>query len=371
MVDCQEPDVDFANYYVPKNPTITFDINDDASGVDWDYVYVDIFFIFNEDTTAGGGGVSDDEYLYDYYYGYNEQVVFMQSFFPDQVKDYLIDDNTVQITTHFERDDEEAILVVIHDGRRECGCEEGYGVPADYYGSFEGFYHEDGGVYDCVGNVSNPHMQILAVDYDAPTLEKTTPDGSCPEIFKVFEDGSGIASLVIYENGHMISSNVSNSGDVDEAGEYYLMHSNGENSTLYYCPSDDIDYEIHLTDNVGNVRVYIGSTAVRDHGTLADDGIDAYSAPNPYVRGKDTGGIKIMFDLVEEAWLTIKVYDLVGDLVATLADGTKAPGEQYVVWNGITDNGVEVATGVYLVHVEAKAGNSAAHDVVKVAIIQD
>lgn len=378
MVDCVEPDVDFENYYVSKNPTITFDVTDDASGVDWDNIYVDIFFIFNSDTTAGGSGggyTVDDEGLYDYYYDDDEYVVFMQSFFPDQVKDYLIDDNTVQITTHFERDDEEAILVVINDGERECGCEEGYGVPADYYGSFDDFYHEDGGVYDCVGNVSNPHMQILAVDYDAPSLEATTPEGSCPMIYKVFSDGAGMESLVIMENGNMIASQVSGPGEVDEGGEYYLSLSTGEGATLYYCPNDDVDYEIHITDLVGNVRVYNGSTAYGERGTLAEEGIkDLKSYPNPWERGNSAhnGGVTIMFDLVKDADVTVTVYDVAGNMVNKIFDGRMASNpEASVKWDGFTTNGIEVATGVYLVRVEAKDGSDFAGDVVKVAIIQD
>ncbi len=361
MVDCEEPDVDFANGYVSKNPEFTFSITDDGSGVDWDEVYVDIFFITKYDTTAGGNDNTS----------HKERVMFMQTFYPDQVKAYMISANTATITTTYELDDERAILVAIYNGERHCNCIEGQGVDPSSYDNYDEFYYNHGGVYDCVGNYTSPHLQILAVDYDAPSIVKTTPDGSCPEIFTVAEDGSGMTSLVIYENGQLLSTEASSVSDVDESGEYYLHRSSGEAATLYYCPSDDTDYEVHLTDNVGNVRVYNYSTQVRDHGTLADDGIDAYSMPNPYERGNHTGGIKIMFDLVEDAWVKVKVYDLAGDLVATLYDGNKAPGEQYVTWNGLTENGIEVATGVYLVHVEAAAGNSAASDVVKVAIIQD
>jgi hypothetical protein len=209
IVDCDEPDVDFANGYVSKNPEFTFSITDLGSGVEWDEVYVDIFFISKYDTTAGG---SD-------YGGHKERVVFMQTFFPDQVKDYMIDANTAHITTTYELDDERAILVAIYNGERFCNCIEGQGVDPSDYVNYEEFYYNHGGVFDCVGNHASPHLQILAVDYDAPSIVKTTPDGSCPEIFTVREDGSGMTSLMIFENGQLISTEASSVSDVDESGE--------------------------------------------------------------------------------------------------------------------------------------------------------
>jgi hypothetical protein len=365
MVDCNEPDVNFANSYVSKNPEIGFTITDAETSVDWEEVYVDIFFVTKYDTTAGGSDFGSPK----------EQVMFMQTFFPDQLEDYMVGDDSVHITTTYELDDERAIVVAIYNGIRteNWHYEEGDWVDPSDHRNYDEFYFNHGGIYDCVGNVSSPHIQILGVDYHAPDIVRTSPEDACPATFAITEDGSGFGSMQIFENGNALPTPVGSADAVDEGGEWYLHHGAGEGGLLYYCPSDDVIYEIYLTDMVGNVRNYSDTTGFRDFGDLADVGIDAFAYPNPFDRGNAThAGIKFMFDLAEEAHVTAKVYDLSGELVATIKDGMMTAGpEKYVTWQGHTMNGTDVSTGVYLVHIEARAGSAVVYDVVKVAIIEN
>jgi flagellar hook assembly protein FlgD len=43
----------------------------------------------------------------------------------------------------------------------------------------------------------------------------------------------------------------------------------------------------------------------------------------------------------------VKVYNVVGQLVKTLVDEVKSPGEYEVTWNGRNENDDQVASGVY------------------------
>ena len=60
----------------------------------------------------------------------------------------------------------------------------------------------------------------------------------------------------------------------------------------------------------------------------------------------------------ESSACRLRVYDVSGRLVATLLDGPRGPGTHRVEWNGRTDSGREVATGIYLCRLETERGHS-------------
>jgi flagellar hook assembly protein FlgD len=46
--------------------------------------------------------------------------------------------------------------------------------------------------------------------------------------------------------------------------------------------------------------------------------------------------------------VSLKVYDLVGRLVAVLVDGEKSPGTYTAVWHGTNSSATPVASGIYI-----------------------
>lgn len=77
------------------------------------------------------------------------------------------------------------------------------------------------------------------------------------------------------------------------------------------------------------------------------------NAPNPF-----NPRTQIAFSLSEPSACRLRVYDVSGRLVATLLDGPRGPGTHRVEWNGRTDSGQEVATGIYLCRLETERGHS-------------
>jgi flagellar hook assembly protein FlgD len=45
--------------------------------------------------------------------------------------------------------------------------------------------------------------------------------------------------------------------------------------------------------------------------------------------------------------VTLRVFDVEGGLVRTLVDGRRPAGRNVVTWDGVNDNGTQVASGVY------------------------
>jgi hypothetical protein len=66
------------------------------------------------------------------------------------------------------------------------------------------------------------------------------------------------------------------------------------------------------------------------------------NAPNPAVAGTD-----ISFQLAAPGNASLRVYDRAGNLVRTLLRGKRSAGQHTIHWDGLDDDGREVAAGVY------------------------
>jgi hypothetical protein len=74
--------------------------------------------------------------------------------------------------------------------------------------------------------------------------------------------------------------------------------------------------------------------------------------PNPF-----NPGTTIRYTLSNPSRVTLRVYNILGQLVRTLIDGTQYGGEFSAAWDGTSDRGLAVATGVYVYRLEASAVN--------------
>lgn len=84
------------------------------------------------------------------------------------------------------------------------------------------------------------------------------------------------------------------------------------------------------------------------------------STPNPFV-----AQAAISFSLPEAGRATVKVFDLSGRLVRTLADGEMAAADHTLVWDGRDASGNEVGAGVYFCRLEA-SGQTATQKMLRI-----
>lgn len=70
--------------------------------------------------------------------------------------------------------------------------------------------------------------------------------------------------------------------------------------------------------------------------------------PNPF-----NPVTNIKFDLPEESFVTLKVYNLMGHEIATLVTGSVEAGFQNVIWDGKNSHGNPVSSGMYLYRLDA------------------
>ncbi len=70
--------------------------------------------------------------------------------------------------------------------------------------------------------------------------------------------------------------------------------------------------------------------------------------PNPF-----NPSTTIRFDVPKEGRVSVRIYNLSGQLIRTLQDGVASVGTHKVVWDGKDNNGHEVTSGVYFYRLEA------------------
>ncbi len=62
----------------------------------------------------------------------------------------------------------------------------------------------------------------------------------------------------------------------------------------------------------------------------------------------------IAFNLDVRSDVTVTVYSLLGEEVATIHNGILQSGLQSIKWNGLDSRGTQVASGVYIYRIEAQ-----------------
>ena len=74
-----------------------------------------------------------------------------------------------------------------------------------------------------------------------------------------------------------------------------------------------------------------------------------WNAPNPF-----TSTTTIHFNIPNRSDVRVRIYDMDGKIVSTLADGMYGPGEHTVTWNAVDSQGEQVATGYYYYTLDAQ-----------------
>ena len=83
--------------------------------------------------------------------------------------------------------------------------------------------------------------------------------------------------------------------------------------------------------------------------------------PNPF--NPET---KIQFDIAEKSHVTINVFNLVGQKVATLANSSMDVGKYTLTWGGLNDNGTPIPSGVYFYEMNT----SSYHSIKKLVLVK-
>ena len=129
----------------------------------------------------------------------------------------------------------------------------------------------------------------------------------------------------------------------------FEMTDNLPDNSQYYWRVRATDSD-SLTTLSGTYKFTVGYTSINDMAALPDEYIMQQNYPNPF-----NPTTTLRYGIPEDANVTLMIYDIRGNLVKTIESGYQTAGWYSVRWNGLTDAGQLVPTGLYLARF--KAGN--------------
>ena len=77
-------------------------------------------------------------------------------------------------------------------------------------------------------------------------------------------------------------------------------------------------------------------------GVPGADKFFASNYPNPF-----NPSTKIEFNMPKAGHLSLKIYNVRGELIRTLIDESRGAGADHIMWDGTNDQGSNVSSGVY------------------------
>ena len=398
--DCEPPTVAFGGGFVScESPTVTIEVTDDASGVDWSSVYVDFY----------------------------TSTYRLQTFYPESLAN-LRDGNVITVTgdgDQFSLYDGNLLDVVIYSYKSSgTGYSKG---PVDSSGNWtETMWIHKQYYVDCYG----PTMSLLTKSYDSPVKVEVEDkrSGVDANSFVITENGVEVTSysydastgvlsftptLGVKTQVHIsVSDNVGNIGflsyhnyDNDSKGPTFsfaskyktdgnIMYTTEvpvkvkvadansgidwnslvlkvDGEEMFYYESESLIIEqdqglveyfpgagrkqivITITDNAGNISDPFIFWTEAGELFLTDTEHGPHNFPNPF--DPREGYTTIILGLSKSAEVTAKIYDFAGEFVRTLVRSEWISPSRMLYWDGKTEDGeTEVGNGTYLCHIKAR-----------------
>jgi len=212
------------------------------------------------------------------------------------------------------------------------------------------------------GDDEYSHMTFcISKDYecDTPNLagEDVVDEGN-RTVSNTIRDQEGITEFTFttLDNFTVVdnfNSGYTRSGNLDQPGVKWTWEGSGfppteVSFTLQAGPDGSATYFLKVTDACPDPPKTTTFDPTYELTPISTQLQFKGNSPNPF--GEHT---QVEFSLPSQMDVTLSVYDIMGRKVATLVDGRKATGTHMVSWNGRSSSGRELASGVYLMRLQA------------------
>jgi hypothetical protein len=217
------------------------------------------------------------------------------------------------------------------------------GTVSEYYGLTELEYISDV-VYVSSGNPLPTPVNVTCAD-----VKTGSPDAESFESCLVRLSDITVVNPDLGYGEWSVSDAVSDdTSRVDDDGQYTYVPSAGDHidyltGLLKYANND---FKLEPRDN-NDIE---GAPAVGNDNEIPIPLVWSMSPnyPNPF-----NPMTVIPFSVPEQANVSIIVYNILGQQVRKLIDATMMPGAHHIIWNGDSDQGVPVSSGIYIVRLNS------------------
>jgi len=148
-----------------------------------------------------------------------------------------------------------------------------------------------------------------------------------------------------------VSALISGEGTTDEFRQYSFTDQElpAADVVFYYLRQTDLN---GTTSRSNVIEVALAPTNVLDQALPLVTALNQ-NYPNPF--NPET---TIQFDLATDSYVSLRIYDIAGQVVRTLIQGSMTPGSYSPLWDGRNDAGARVGSGVYFYELRAGAFTS-------------
>ena len=145
------------------------------------------------------------------------------------------------------------------------------------------------------------------------------------------------------ENGEyakITTALIAGQGNTSAAHEYTFNDRNVENGVIYWYQIEEVSY--------GGTSKFYDPVCVEGIEPIPTEFMLSQNYPNPF-----NPTTMINYRLPEKSRVSLTVFNLLGNKIATLVNGEKQAGNYSVTWDGRDMNGRRVSTGLYFYKLEA------------------
>jgi len=192
--------------------------------------------------------------------------------------------------------------------------------------------------YDGPGNSDDEAAALVLDSFGNPYVTGFSYSGTSWEssdIATIKYNTVGEEQWIIRYNGAGISMDAAHDLAVDASGNIYVTGSSG--GTFYYRGVFTTIKYSQLPTTIEDIILSIPETFVL-----------AQNYPNPF-----NPSTTIRWQSPVSSWQTLKIYDVLGNEIATLVDEYKPAGSYEVEFNGNSDEGQNLSSGVYFYRLQA------------------
>jgi hypothetical protein len=133
----------------------------------------------------------------------------------------------------------------------------------------------------------------------------------------------------------------------------YFFHVNIGNEWRWF-PCDPADCPTYLNYSVWGIIK--DGTPNRPGGEKLDSQqrnmLTANCYPNP-----SNAGFNILYDLNNDSYIEITIFDIMGRTIKTLFKGQRTEGQYSINWDGKDNSGINISTGIYFYHISSAFGS--------------
>jgi len=152
-----------------------------------------------------------------------------------------------------------------------------------------------------------------------------------------------------YELQYSVTGQFDDAVEINDLTTNSVTINNIQDNQKYY-------WRVRSKDNNGNVSIYSsvasfvgqGITDVEEPAIIPEKFSVSQNYPNPF-----NPSTVINYALPKAEFVTIRIYNMLGQEVATLLNNEVNAGVYNIMWNGMDNSGTKVATGTYIYRVVA------------------